>query len=396
MLGFLKYDYLSPQAIKGLDEYKYSAGGYSWLDNKLNPFWYWCADQFPETMAPNLITLIGTAFLLSIAVGVWIFDPFLEGAAPPAVYVWFGISVWIYQTMDAVDGKQARRTKSSSPLGQLFDHGCDALGTMPLALALCSCMGFGRTVWSVIIAATIQVPFYMAQYEEHFAHSMRTQVANFGVTEGQYLEAGLMFMTALFGPTFWDNTLPFTELLGNGVLPGPNGQENVSQLTFRTIALYGGCLFPFLLGLASVVAVFQKGHVFACLRLIPVFLLEGLLVWGSAASPARSGLAYAFQHYPVPVMLTFGVAFTHLANRVIIATVCKVPYPAIEWPLLSPIPFLLLTDASFKRSRNVQTWFFAAYAALVMFVYLHFAVNVGHQIARHLKINILSLGKRKE
>ena len=27
----------------------------------------------------------------------------------------------------SMDGKQARRTGSSSPLGQLFDHGCDAL-----------------------------------------------------------------------------------------------------------------------------------------------------------------------------------------------------------------------------------------------------------------------------
>jgi phosphatidylglycerophosphate synthase len=30
---------------------------------------------------------------------------------------------FMYQTLDAVDGKQARRTGSSSPLGQLFDHG---------------------------------------------------------------------------------------------------------------------------------------------------------------------------------------------------------------------------------------------------------------------------------
>ena len=28
-----------------------------------------------------------------------------------------------YKTFDAVDGKQARRTNSSSPLGELFDHG---------------------------------------------------------------------------------------------------------------------------------------------------------------------------------------------------------------------------------------------------------------------------------
>eukprot|EP00438_Fugacium_kawagutii_P000898 Skav225784 [mRNA] locus=scaffold2147:24333:29292:+ [translate_table: standard] len=36
-------------------------------------------------------------------------------------------SLFIYQTLDALDGKQARRTGTSSPLGQLFDHGCDCL-----------------------------------------------------------------------------------------------------------------------------------------------------------------------------------------------------------------------------------------------------------------------------
>jgi hypothetical protein len=33
------------------------------------------------------------------------------------------IACWFCQTFDAVDGKQARRTNSSSPLGELFDHG---------------------------------------------------------------------------------------------------------------------------------------------------------------------------------------------------------------------------------------------------------------------------------
>ena len=36
--------------------------------------------------------------------------------------------------MDAIDGKQARRTGSNSPLGELFDHGCDALSTFLVAL----------------------------------------------------------------------------------------------------------------------------------------------------------------------------------------------------------------------------------------------------------------------
>jgi phosphatidylglycerophosphate synthase len=39
--------------------------------------------------------------------------------------------------MDAIDGKQARKTKSSSPLGQLFDHGCDSFSLTFFILAIC-------------------------------------------------------------------------------------------------------------------------------------------------------------------------------------------------------------------------------------------------------------------
>lgn len=46
---------------------------------------------------------------------------------PRWVYLLSAFSVWIYCQLDCIDGKQARRTKTSSPLGQLFDHGCDAL-----------------------------------------------------------------------------------------------------------------------------------------------------------------------------------------------------------------------------------------------------------------------------
>ena len=37
------------------------------------------------------------------------------------------ITMFMYQTLDAIDGKQARRTGSSNALGELFDHGCDSL-----------------------------------------------------------------------------------------------------------------------------------------------------------------------------------------------------------------------------------------------------------------------------
>jgi phosphatidylglycerophosphate synthase len=51
-------------------------------------------------------------------------------ATPVAPWVYFlcAAGLFAYQTLDNIDGKQARRTKSSSPLGELFDHVSDAMG----------------------------------------------------------------------------------------------------------------------------------------------------------------------------------------------------------------------------------------------------------------------------
>ena len=47
------------------------------------------------------------------------------------------VGFFIYQTLDGIDGKQARRTGTANPLGELFDHGCDAISIVLLAVALC-------------------------------------------------------------------------------------------------------------------------------------------------------------------------------------------------------------------------------------------------------------------
>ena len=52
------------------------------------------------------------------------FNPAMDGAEVPG---WFAgltaLGLFMYSTMDNMDGKQARRTGTSSALGHLFDHG---------------------------------------------------------------------------------------------------------------------------------------------------------------------------------------------------------------------------------------------------------------------------------
>ena len=44
---------------------------------------------------------------------------------PASVWYFGAFAVFWYQTLDAIDGKQARRTNNCSPLGQLLDHNLD-------------------------------------------------------------------------------------------------------------------------------------------------------------------------------------------------------------------------------------------------------------------------------
>ena len=44
---------------------------------------------------------------------------------PSFVWLMSGILLFLSHTLDGIDGKQARRTGTSSPVGEMFDHGCD-------------------------------------------------------------------------------------------------------------------------------------------------------------------------------------------------------------------------------------------------------------------------------
>lgn len=118
---------LSDQDLDMIAAYKYKPGAYTHLDDLLTPFWNWAVTLLPLWMAPNLVTFIGLAGTCLASLLVTSYSPRLEGDHVPGwCCLLFAFALFLYQTLDAIDGKQARRTNSSSPLGQLFDHGCDA------------------------------------------------------------------------------------------------------------------------------------------------------------------------------------------------------------------------------------------------------------------------------
>lgn len=103
--------------------------------------------------SPNLITLIGFSFNCAALALILYYSPDLQSPLPGWVCFLAAMAMWLYSTFDNVDGKQARRTGTSSPLGELFDHGCDALNCAVGGLVLVGVMGLGRTENAVILLA---------------------------------------------------------------------------------------------------------------------------------------------------------------------------------------------------------------------------------------------------
>ncbi len=123
----------------------------------------------------------------------------------------FAIVLFIYQTMDAIDGKQARRTGNSSPLGQLFDHGCDCFIMSLITPATLIAVDAGVGYISMAFIVHIMCPFALSQLEEYHTGILKTSNGGVGVTEAQIFSMLIFLFGGVFGSSgFWSNIVDFS------------------------------------------------------------------------------------------------------------------------------------------------------------------------------------------
>lgn len=142
-MQFYKEKLLSPGQLKRLSEHKYSCTTSSLLDGFLQPWWDWLVSKVPLWLAPNLITIVGLIVNIATTLVLVYYSPDAKTEAPRWACFLCALGLFIYQSLDAIDGKQARRTGTSTPLGELFDHGCDSISTVFIALSACIAVQLG-------------------------------------------------------------------------------------------------------------------------------------------------------------------------------------------------------------------------------------------------------------
>ncbi|KAL6068247.1 Choline/ethanolamine phosphotransferase (CEPT) [Balamuthia mandrillaris] len=103
----------------------------------LTPFWDRVAQLVPDEVAPNVLSLAGALCLLH----AWYVSHLYLEEHPQAVSALVFLLMFAYQTLDAIDGRHARRIRNDSPLGELFDNVCDMVGSVFLVLAVCNLLG---------------------------------------------------------------------------------------------------------------------------------------------------------------------------------------------------------------------------------------------------------------
>jgi ethanolaminephosphotransferase len=118
------------------------------------------------------------------------------------------ITLWAYQLLDASDGKQARRTGNSSPLGLLFDHGCDALNGVLSGLTVAATLQMGATKWEAfgLVVVGGMTPFFFATWEEFYTGSLDLPGPINGPNEGLLVMYCIHAHAAIYGPSIWLST----------------------------------------------------------------------------------------------------------------------------------------------------------------------------------------------
>jgi choline/ethanolamine phosphotransferase len=144
----------------------------------------------PRWIAPNLITLLGTILMFITYLAHIYFMPQFDGAgsAPSWVYFLGGFGLLGYQILDNVDGKQARATGTSSPLGQLFDHGCDGLTFGFIIIAETLTLRAEMHEVAVLLFCS-QFVFFLAHWQERQIHVLNT----LGVAEFQLVSYSSLY-----------------------------------------------------------------------------------------------------------------------------------------------------------------------------------------------------------
>ncbi|XP_060530194.1 cholinephosphotransferase 1 isoform X6 [Cylas formicarius] len=414
-MKILKDKLLSESQLRRLGEHQYSCQSVSLCDSILQPYWNWLVLKMPIWLAPNLLTILGLITNIFTALLLIAFSPDAKAEAPRWTCALCAVGLFVYQSLDAIDGKQARRTGSANPLGELFDHGCDSISTVFVALSACTAVQLGNyPAWMFFQCFCAMTLFYCAHWQTYVSGTLR--FGKVDVTEAQITIMGILLISAIFGPSVWS-----TKVFGLNVVQlvstvfylgyarvildfkanmlkggkGKNGSTVAIPIVDMEVKIFSAgviCVVAAFLARVQFLVIFNGGAgkngstVAGTSVLSPVIPI--VLVVLPAFIIYKKSVQQIYETHPVLYILTFGLVAAKVTNRLVVAHMTKSEMHMWDYSLVGPA--MLFFNQYFNTFINeyIILWLALVWVTLDLVVYCY---RVCQEICKYLGVELFSI-----
>ena len=177
---------LKKEDIERIKKFRYQTCGLTIVETTFyEPYWNFIANRcLPDWLAPNALTLMGLIFPIVTMAVMAILTPGFDQVLPGWVWGLAFFGTFWFQTIDAVDGKQARRIDNCSPMGQILDHSLDQITATSIMLHASAIMCLGSDINRImLIIPGVMSAHFSIEFRTHFTNFHNTVVGFIGATE---------------------------------------------------------------------------------------------------------------------------------------------------------------------------------------------------------------------
>ena len=263
---------LDAASQNALENYQYRTDCRSVMYPSLKRFWYQpVLNLFPYWHA-NIYTLLAFfcscfAFISCLLFVVYPSAPWLLALA--------GALFWGYNTLDNIDGVQARRTGTSGPIGEIFDHGLDAVSVFYLPLGIAYALGVSSDV-VLILVSVVSLACWTTMWELYYSGEMVTGALSDveGVVfSSLFLVAGGILGAQVVNAGLFGSSISFTDLMVFLALGGAAVQIVMPIWRVKKLHLQIQFLVPLLVQLALIGTYYFTGKK---VPVLPLAILMGI------------------------------------------------------------------------------------------------------------------------
>ncbi|XP_043278304.1 ethanolaminephosphotransferase 1-like [Venturia canescens] len=380
--------YLSQEHLTGFENYKYSSLDTSPLSIYLmHPFWNKVVQYCPKWVAPNVLTFSGflftvVNFLMFAKYDYYFYASSDDHPSPPIpkwVFALAAFNIFMAYTLDGIDGKQARRTQTSGPLGELFDHGLDSWTAM--LITVCMYSVFGRTDHSVsplrmyFILWNVFVNFYLSHWEKY---NTGVLFLPWGYDASMLATIIVFILTSIGGHKAWKFMLP------GGISAG---------IMFEMLLYVSAIVSNLPVVLWNIYKSYRdktgknRTLVEAVRPLVPLAVLMAIATFWVTHSQID-----ILDKDPRIIYFAIGTIFSNICCRLIVSQMSNTRCEVLPWILL-PVAAAAIFSYILP-SYDLEIMYFVAIFALA--AHIHYGTCVVRQMCHHFRIHTFRIREHSE